>query len=172
MLDGTKSIVAEGSNVHYQWTQIQGPQVRVDYADNNYAYAITPNYSTTLKFKLTITDEAGHSDSAIQTVIVKAGDEDKNKAPIANVAKEQIASFSQWAALDGTKSSDPDGSIAKYQWSQISGPVVEIAYPSNSYAYALTPDKNTTLKFKLTVTDDKGKTSSSTHSIVVKGANL
>lgn len=166
-LDGTKSVIAEGTNVHYQWTQVQGPQVRIDYADNNYAYAITPDYSTTLKFKLTITDEAGNSDSAIQTVIVKAGNEDRNKAPIASVAKEQVASFSQWAALDGTKSSDPDGSIAKYQWSQIAGPEVKMAYPSSSYAYALTPEVNTTLKFKLTVTDDKGKKSSSTHSIIV-----
>ncbi|OAN13174.1 hypothetical protein A3K86_16065 [Photobacterium jeanii] len=167
-LDGTQSVIEQGTNVRYQWTQVEGPKVRVDHATKSYAYAITPDFSTTLKFKLTITDEQGNTDSAIQTIVVKAKNEDNNKAPIAHVAKQQVASFSQWAALDGRKSSDPDGTISSYQWSQVSGPKTEIAYPNSSYAYALTPATNAVLTFQLTVTDDKGKSSSSMHTMIVQ----
>ncbi|MEZ8096958.1 C25 family cysteine peptidase [Photobacterium swingsii] len=168
VLDGTQSVFAEGTKVHFQWTQIEGPNVRIDYADKNYAYAITPDYSTTLKFKLTITDENGNTDSAIQTIVVKSENPDNNKAPIAIIPEKQIASFSQWAALDGTQATDPDGSISQYQWSQVSGPKVKIAYPTSRYAYALTPNVNAKLTFQLTVTDDKGKSSSSTQTMIVQ----
>ncbi|MGF1874558.1 C25 family cysteine peptidase [Photobacterium frigidiphilum] len=165
-LDGTKSVVPEGNQVTYLWQQVAGPKVRIDYADSRYAYAITPNYSSVLKFKLTITDQTGASDSAIQTITVK-GVEDSNKAPIA-VVKDAMSGTNQWTALDGTQSSDPDGKIVSYHWSQVSGPKTEIAYPDSKYAYTFTPNAENTLAFKLTVTDNEGKTSSSVAKVMVK----
>ncbi|WP_299018756.1 C25 family cysteine peptidase [uncultured Photobacterium sp.] len=168
VLDGRKSMIPDGAKVRYQWEQVEGPKVRLDYANNEYAYALTPYNSATLKFKLTVTDEAGRSSSAIQTVFV-TGQKDNNKAPIADAGSDKVVSPSQWVVLDGTKSSDPDGKVANYKWTQIAGPTVQIAYPDNNYAYALTPRYDATLKFKLTVTDDKGKTSSATNTVAVKG---
>jgi len=169
ILDGTQSETPEGSKVSYKWEQVAGPKVRLAYASNDYAYALTPYYSTTLKFKLTVTGESGQSSSAIQTVHVSGTYDDGNKEPVAHAGNDKTASYSEWAALDGTKSSDPDGKVVNYKWTQIAGPATEIAYSDESYAYALTPRYDATLKFKLTVTDDKGKTASSTNTIVVKG---
>ncbi len=166
VLDGTQSVIPKEANVSYSWQQIEGPKVRIDYADSRFAYAITPNYSSILKFKLTITDQAGISDSAIQTITVK-GIEDENKAPIA-VTKDTISGTNQWVALDGTQSSDPDGKIASYQWKQVGGPKAEIAYPNSRFAYAFTSHDENALKFELTVTDNEGKTSSSIANILVK----
>ncbi|WP_299018757.1 C25 family cysteine peptidase [uncultured Photobacterium sp.] len=170
ILDGTQSEIPEGAKVQYKWEQASGPKVRLAYADNNYAYALTPYYSTTLKFKLTITDENNQTDSAIQTVHVNGIYDDDNKAPIAHAGNDKTASHSEWVTLDATKSSDPDGKVVSYKWTQIAGPATEIAYSDENYAYALTPRYDATLKFQVTVTDDKGKTSSSTNTIVVKGS--
>ncbi|WP_064604082.1 C25 family cysteine peptidase [Photobacterium sp. J15] len=169
ILDGTQSEIPEGANVEYKWEQIAGPKVRLAYPGNNYSYAFMPYYSTTLKFKLTITDENGQTGSAIQTVYVNGLYDDGNKTPVAHAGSDKTASYSEWVALDATKSSDTDGKIVSYQWTQIAGPATEIAYSDESYAYALTPRHDATLKFQVTVTDDKGKTSSSTNTIVVKG---
>ncbi|ELR64576.1 hypothetical protein C942_02389 [Photobacterium marinum] len=169
ILDGTQSEIQEGANVQYKWEQIAGPKVRLAYPGNDYSYAFMPYYSTTLKFQLTITDENGQTSSAVQTVYVNGLYDDDNKAPVAHAGSDKTASYSEWVALDATKSSDNDGDIVSYKWTQIAGPATEIAYSDESYAYALTPRHDTTLKFQVTVTDDKGKTSSSTNTIVVKG---
>jgi len=166
VLDGTQSVIPQGSKVQYQWQQVAGPRVRIDYANSSFAYAVTPNYASVLKFKLTITDESGAQDSAIQTVIVNRED-DRNKAPIA-VVKSGESQTNQWAALDGTQSSDPDGDIVSYQWTQVGGVKTEIAYPNSRYAYALTPHTGGELSFKLTVTDNQGKTASSIAKVIVK----
>lgn len=163
-LDGTKSLVPKGTQVRYSWQQIEGPKVRIDYADSRFAYAITPNYSSVLKFKLTITDQTGGSDSAIQTITVK-GVEDSNKAPIA-VAKDTMSRANQWIELDGTQSSDPDGKIVNYQWNQVSGPKAEVAYPNSRFAYAFASNAENTLKFELTITDNEGKSSSSIATVI------
>nr|VVV06545.1 Gingipain R2 [Aliivibrio wodanis] len=164
-LDGTQSIIPKGSDVTYLWQQISGPKVRIDYANSRYAYAISPNDGSVVQFKLTITDKSGVSDSAIKTITV--GVMDNNKAPIA-VVQDILSSPNQWAALDGTESSDPDGNVVSYQWEQISGPKTEIAYPNTRYAYVLTPHIESSLTFKLTVTDNEGKTSSSNVTVTVK----
>ncbi|MEZ8272568.1 C25 family cysteine peptidase [Vibrio splendidus] len=163
-LDGTKSLIPKGTQVRYSWQQIEGPKVRIDYADSRFAYAITPNYSSVLKFKLTITDQVGASDSAIQTITVK-GVKDSNKAPIA-VAKDTMSKTNQWIELDGTQSSDPDGKIVTYHWKQVSGPKAEVAYPNTRFAYTFTSNTENTLKFELTVTDNEGKSASSIATVI------
>jgi len=91
-----------------------------------------------------------------------------NLPPVARVGEDKVASYRKWVVLDGRKSTDPDGHIVSYQWTQIAGPKVRIDYANKNYAYAITPRTDTTLKFELTVTDDKGKSSSSVNTVVVR----
>ncbi|MDX1300781.1 C25 family cysteine peptidase [Photobacterium sp.] len=167
-LNGRQSMDPDGSIESYKWTQIEGPAVRIDYSDNSYAYAATPAFDATLKFQLTVTDNEGKSSSVLQTVVVKDPDVPSNQAPVAHAGSEQTASFNQWIALDGRKSSDSDGSIVSYKWTQIEGPAVRIDHSDGHYAYAAAPAFETTLTFKLTVTDNEGMQSSSTNTIHVK----
>ena len=73
VLDGRKSTDADGSIVSYQWTQVAGEKVRIDHANKNYAYAVTPMADATLKFQLTVTDDKGKTSSSISTVVVSKG---------------------------------------------------------------------------------------------------
>ncbi|MFI5733197.1 S8 family serine peptidase [Kribbella sp. NPDC051587] len=59
-------------------------------------------------------------------------------------------------ALDGSASTDPDGSIASYAWNFGDGTTGTGVKPSHTY-----PSKNGTYTVKLTVTDNTGKTASS-----------
>ena len=46
-----------------------------------------------------------------------------NKPPIANAGPDQVITLpTDSVSLDGSSSSDPDGSISNYLWSKISGP--------------------------------------------------
>lgn len=63
--------------------------------------------------------------------------------------------------LDGSKSYDPDGYIAKYEWRQISGSAAQIANSDSSVTTAKIPKKGS-YSFELKVTDNQGATDKDT----------
>ena len=50
-----------------------------------------------------------------------ACDLSENQAPVSEAGLDQTTSYNQVVTLDGSGSSDPDGTIESYEWSQISG---------------------------------------------------
>ncbi|WKE65537.1 hypothetical protein PVT67_18015 [Gallaecimonas kandeliae] len=66
--------------------------------------------------------------------------------------------------------SDSDGSVAKYAWTQVSGPQVTLAGTDTASLGFTAPDldEDAQLVFSLTVTDDKGATSTATSTVTVK----
>ena len=153
--DASASSDPDGAVVGYAWdfgdgTGAAGVQVAKIYPQSG-QYRVT----------LTVTDEAGLTHSTGGTVVVAA----PNVPPVA-VA---VASLSAGVApvtvtLDGSGSSDVDGSIADYVWSfgdgtAASGPIV-----SKTFAVA------GTYPVVLTVTDDRGATATSLTTIVVSPA--
>jgi len=177
-LDGRQSRDADGSIVSYQWTQVSGPKIIIDRPNGNNTYVIAPYKTGYVKVKLTVTDNKGKSGSTIITLMVNDSNvtanqssKDDNLAPVAHAGEDKQASYRQWVVLDGRKSTDADGSIVSYQWTQVAGEKVRIDHANKNYAYAVTPMADATLKFQLTVTDDKGKTSSSISTVVVSKGN-
>jgi len=82
-----------------------------------------------------------------------------NSPPIANAGVDQSPDAGAKVTLDGTKSSDSDGTITSYSWHQLAGPGVKLYKPTspNPYFYVPSPlETSTKLSFELTVTDDKG----------------
>ncbi len=91
-----------------------------------------------------------------------------NQPPIAKVgAKQTITLPTSSVSLDGSKSTDPDGSIASYSWSQSSGPAGASIASATSATTNVTGLSAGTYIFKLTVTDNKGATGSALDTIVV-----
>src|SRR5690606_12307412 len=77
-----------------------------------------------------------------------------NQAPTANAGPDQVVTVSSTVTLDGTGSSDPDGTITDYQWKQISGPSVTLSSSTASKPTFTAPSSPTTLGFGLVVTDN------------------
>jgi len=92
-----------------------------------------------------------------------------NTPPIANAGSDQSVLPDVTVTLDGTASSDPGGSIASYQWSQLSGPTVTLSSSTVASPTFTSPMPlgDATLVFQLLVTDNLGATATDTVNVVV-----
>ncbi len=93
---------------------------------------------------------------------------DKNKPPIAIAGADKIITFpSDSVSVDGSSSSDPDGTVTNYLWSKISGPT---SFNINAASSAITRIKNLkvgTYQFELKVTDNGGLSARDTMKVIV-----
>ena len=92
----------------------------------------------------------------------------ENQNPASNAGTDQTTSYSQLVTLDGSGSSDPDGSIASYQWSQISGASVTLSTTEQSMATFTSPTSENILVFTLAVIDQLGGLDQDTISVLVQ----
>ena len=173
-LNGTASSDPDGTIATYAWSKTSGPA--------SYTIANTAAASTALSnlvqgvyvFTLQVTDNAGATASSTVTVTVNAAAPPPppvNQSPVANAGSNIVITLpSNSSNLNGTASSDPDGTIATYAWSKTSGPA--------SYTIANTAAASTALSnlvqgvyvFTLQVTDNAGATASSTVTVTVNAA--
>jgi hypothetical protein len=114
-----------------------------------------------------VTDNQGATGKDTVTVIVNAA---PNQAPTANAGPNQNITLPTNNITVVGSGSDPDGSIATYQWTIISGPS---QYNIVSPTQAQTVINNLvqgTYQFQLTVTDNQGATGKDTMTVTVNAA--
>lgn len=174
-LDGTTSSVSGAAITKYTWTKISGP------AADLYTFATGKTYAAhltegTYVFRLTITSSQGATASDDITVHVEkshggtSASTTGNKVPIARAGADRTIYISQGinrVTLDGTASSDPDGSIVKYVWSKKSGPAADLYTFATGKTYAAHLVRGT-YNFVVTVTDNQGATASDNVVVYVK----
>lgn len=90
-----------------------------------------------------------------------------NKPPIANAGPDASIFPTDSVALDGSGSSDPDGSIGSYTWIQTSGGSCILSTTPGSPILVVTKMVTGVYVFKLTVTDMFGATSSDEVTVTV-----
>jgi len=87
-----------------------------------------------------------------------------NQPPVADAGADQTVGPRQIVSLDGSNSSDPDGQILSYHWTQVYGTKVKLFNEGNALARFLSPyvpnGGTRILAFRLRVTDDQGATAS------------
>jgi hypothetical protein len=99
-------------------------------------------------------------------------DEVYNKLPVANAGPDQVVILPKDnAVLDGTASSDPDGTINKYLWSKISGPTSFTIVNTTSSRTTVNSLVQGVYEFELQVTDNRGATAKDTIKIMVNTGN-
>lgn len=168
LLDGTGSYDNDGTIVSYQWTQTAGAQVSLTDADTSTPSFTAPATADTLSFQLTVTDNNGSTATDSVTISVMTGD--SNYKPVANAGSDQAVTGGSTVYLDGSASSDSDGSIASYAWTQTGGTSVSLTNSNTATPTFTAPNNTDTLTFKLTVTDDKGATATDYVQVFVTGA--
>jgi uncharacterized repeat protein (TIGR01451 family) len=133
---------------------------------------VQPQAPGTLALSVSATSTASDPYSANNTASVTTSVVPPNQAPVANAGADQtLRRNSRTGTLNGTASYDPDGSIASYQWQQVSGYPVPLSNASSAQAsfsipHGISPLPNS-LVFKLTVTDHAGAVGSDTVTITV-----
>jgi hypothetical protein len=174
-LTGTASDI-DGSIASRLWTQTgSGPTVVL-----NNATTLTPSFTsptvtalTFLQFTLTVTDNAGATAADTVSIIVSP----VNASPVADAGPDQAVSEQTPVTLSsGPATADPDGSIASFQWTQLSGTNVSatLTGANTSTASFTTPVLTSpdVLLFSLVVTDNEGFIATDTVSIIVTPVNV
>ena len=90
-----------------------------------------------------------------------------NISPVADAGPNQTVNTGMTVNLDGSSSSDIDGSIVSYSWTQTAGTTVTLTGASTSTPSFSATSFATTLVFRLTVTDNDGATDTDTVSIII-----
>ncbi|NWH66779.1 K0319 protein, partial [Geococcyx californianus] len=119
-------------------------------------------------FQLTVTDSARQRSTAEVTLIVQP---ENNSPPIAVAGPDKELTFPvESTTLDGSKSQDDQG-IVFYHWENISGPSSVQMENGDKAIATVTGLQVGTYRFRLTVKDQQGLSSSSVLSITVKEEN-
>jgi hypothetical protein len=163
-LNASNSRAANGSIASYQWTQTGGAPVVIANpaaAQNSFTAPAVGPAGAALTFEVTVSDSAGLS--AVDTCIVNVVNADQ--PPDAIVGPDQTVSPYSIVTLDGSQSTDMQGSGLASQWRQIGGTAVVLSTPQSAKPTFVAPEVNsggTALVFRLTVTDGLGLESTQT----------
>jgi hypothetical protein len=179
---GDDADTEEVSSLVFQWTQTSGTPVALSGSGKDVSFTAPnipggdPNASVELGFSLTVMDSCGGSTTTDPITVHVAN---IPHAPVAIV--QPVAPANEGAntvLLDGSSSYDPDvGDTITFAWTQCGGPAVTLVYgpgdPNGIMPTFLTPwvSADTQLKFKLTVTDNWGLSSSAYVTVTINNWN-
>ena len=161
----------DGNITNYQWTQISGAAITLSNNTSASALFTAPVLKNIeqLGFRLTVTDnESGvHSDDILVTV------NPVNVLPVARIASLNRIAENTLTTLDGSISSDTDGVVASYKWTQLNGPAVTLINPTGATTSFTSPTvyQDTTLSFQLDILDDEGGAASTITQLTVFDVN-
>ncbi|MFT2692119.1 PKD domain-containing protein [Clavibacter zhangzhiyongii] len=150
-LDGRASSDPDGAIASWAWefgdgTTGTGPSIAHPYAK-----------AGTYQVALTVTDDEGATGRTTASVTVTAPP--VNQAPVAAFTSSAAGLV---ASLDASTSSDPDGTLASWSWAFGDGTTGAGRTTTHAYAQA------GTYPVSLTVTDDKGLTTTTTSPVTVE----
>jgi PKD repeat protein len=170
-LNGSASSDPDGTIAGYLWTKISGP-TQFTIVNNTSASTIVNNLTAgSYSFQLKVTDNGGAI--AMDTIIVTVNPAPVNQPPIANAGAAIIITLpTNIANLDGSASTDPDGTIASYVWSQVSGPSTATIASASTAKTGISGLQQGVYVFSLLVTDNLGATNSNTVTVTVNPAPI
>ncbi len=159
-----------GALASYHWSQSSGPATATIVSSDSTTTTISGLQPGVYVFKLTVTDSSGAASADSMTVVVKGA---INQPPVAKAGPSQTINLPQDSVvLDGSQSSDPDGSIVSFSWAQISGPsaaVVSNSLMSLTVVNGLVAGQYI---FELTVTDNSNAVSKAQVKITVTSSGM
>jgi len=160
----------DGTVVATEWTQVTGPVVSLEDATELTASFSAPKTTApqVLNFRLTVTDDEGATATDLVTVTVLPD----NLLPTVDAGQDQVVMEGTEVALAGV-ASDPDGSVASVEWTQLGGPPVSLEDPAALETTFVAPATPVTavVFLRLVVTDDEGGVASDVVSITVASDN-
>ncbi|MFT3675248.1 MAG: PKD domain-containing protein [Chitinophagaceae bacterium] len=167
-LNGSASTDPDGTIAGYLWQQVSGPSTSTLSSTSTASISVSNLIQGTYTYRLTVTDNAGATASATVTVTVNAA---ANQAPVANAGTNVTITLpANSAGLNGSASTDPDGTIASYLWQQVNGPSASTLSSTSTANITVSNLVQGTYTYRLTVTDNAGATASATVTVTVNAA--
>ncbi len=175
-LNGTTSTDGDGWLTKFKWTKISGPSSYWFSASSRAQTKANGLTAGTYVFRLTVTDNDGNTAYDDVKVTMSSSSKgstssgSKSGAPVANAGKDQSIpkSWKFMPTLNATLSTDADGWLTKVKWTKISGPSGSWFAPHSTTAKTKAEGLVVgTYVFRVTVTDNDGKTDSDDVRIVI-----
>ena len=164
-LNGAASTDADGTIATYLWQQVSGPTASALSATNTAGINVSNLQAGVYTYRLTVTDNDGATDIDIVTVTVIAA---PNQAPVADAgANKAITLPANTTSLNGVASADADGTIASYQWVQVSGPSASTLSATNTAGINVSNLQAGVYTYRLTVTDNDNATATDEVTVTV-----
>jgi YD repeat-containing protein len=160
--DGSASSDLDGTVVKYEWDLDGNGSYETDSgatATTSRSYATPGNYAVGLR----VTDDAGSTGTTSVALAVR------NQPPTASFTAPSTAAIGTTVGFDAGASSDPDGTIAKYEW-DLDG---NGSYETDSGSTATASKRYTAngdVKVALRVTDDSGESATASRVVSVVGS--
>lgn len=154
ILDGRGSKDPDGDIKEYIWTQVDGPTATIDGASTAQP-VVTFFKEGAHKFRLEVIDADGLRDDATVTITVLPP---PNQPPVARAGEDRTETVSPndpRFILNGSASSDPEGSALTYQWKFEGGAGDASIQDEKAVQTFVTVNKPGEYKFSLKVADDK-----------------
>ena len=175
-MNGRQSYDPDGAITAYRWIQESGQTLEFLYPDSsqNLARNLVPG---TYVFRLAVTDNRGAVSSASVTYNLLPEDTlppppPPNIEPVAEAGNDQTFTlFYNTISMNGSLSSDADGTIQRYRWDQEAGPQVLMSFPDSVINIARNIVAGT-YRFRLVVTDNRGGTDTARITVNVLPAAL
>lgn len=160
---------ADGTITGYLWTKISGPAAGTIASASQPVTAINNlTIAGTYQYNLRVTDNQGNIDDDQVTVLVNPA---ANQPPIVSAGANQTITLPTSQVTVTATASDPDGTIASYLWTKISGPAGGTITSASSASTTITGYTNAgTYIYQVLVTDNGGLTASATTQITVNAA--
>jgi uncharacterized protein YkwD len=144
------------------WTQLSGPGVALDNADQWTVGFDAPATAGEIRLRLTVTDDGGLSASDDVVVTVQPA----NVAPTADAGRDFTVESGDAVSITGD-GSDADGAIVAWNWSRAGGLTVSLREANTRTVRFTAPATTGDIRLRLTVTDDAGATSSDDVTVTV-----
>ncbi len=147
-----------GYPLYYRWDMLQSPGPWTSYTPNS--HILDPQLkgftqAGDYRYRLTVTDVFGAS--ATDEMIVHVGST-VNVSPVANAGPDKTVYLPATSTTLSSLSTDSDGSIVSYAWTQVAGPGTATITSATAAAATVSSLTQGVYTFRLTVTDDDGGT--------------
>jgi hypothetical protein len=155
----------DGTISSYVWTQQRGTNTATITQGAGGAVTFKFNTSGTWVFKLVVTDNGGGQAADSMTVTVNPAP--ANTLPTANAGVDKTITLPTKTVSTTGTGNDPDGTITKYAWAQVSGTNAATITPGTAGDVTFSFSTSGTWTFRLTVTDNQGGQAFDTMTVTV-----
>jgi hypothetical protein len=167
-LNGSASSDPDGTITSYQWSQVSGPNTATLSSTSGVSITVSNLVAGTYVFRLTVRDNNNATATDDITVTVNPA---ANIPPVANAgADKSITLPVNSTTLNGSASSDPDGTITSYQWQRVSGPNNPTFSSTAAASITVSNLIAGTYVFRLTVRDNDNATATDDIIVTVNAA--
>lgn len=163
----------DGTIAGYLWTWISGPATGTATPTNTATTTLGGmTVAGTYVFQLRVTDNFGLTGTDQMSVVVNPS-APVNLPPVVNAGGNKVITLPTSFVTQNGSATDPDGTIASYQWTQsILNPIpATIVSPTNPVTSITGMGVSGTYSFTLTATDNLGLTGSQTITVIVNVPN-